>query len=288
MNFQNIISHIASEDPEFYERTSDRRLAIRTFVKGAALTAVPFALGGLLKKAYGQSVSSDIIEVLNFALTLEFLEAEYYNKALLNAGGIGITGAALGAIQTISKHEDSHVTTLKDTIVASGGTPISKPAIDLTGGLGSPGGAGTGPFKAALVDNYDLFLALAQTFEDTGVRAYKGQAANIMSNNAILTAALQIHSVEARHAAHIRTMRSARTALVDGTVKPWITLNKSGIAGGALNAAINMSYVREENVLQGGIDITSLGFSAEAASESFDEPLTAAEVVLIVKPFVAM
>jgi hypothetical protein len=48
---------------------------------------------------------------------------------------------------------------------------------------------------------------LAQAFEDTGVRAYKGQAGNVMSNKTVLQAALQIHSVEARHASQVRRMR---------------------------------------------------------------------------------
>ena len=49
-------------------------------------------------------------------------------------------------------------------------------------------------------------MVLAQAFEDTGVRAYKGQAGNLISNSAYLTAALQIHSVEARHASYIRDL----------------------------------------------------------------------------------
>ena len=285
MNLQNIISNIAAEDPEFYERTSDRRSTIRTFMKGAALTAVPFALGGLLKKAYGQAVSADIIGVLNFALTLEYLEAEFYNTAIGNASGIGIPqGAALTAINVIAAHENAHVAFLKTAIAGAGGTPAAKPTFDLTGGVGT--NVGNGPFKAALQSDYNLFLAQAQVFEDTGVRAYKGGAPVLIPNNAILTAALQIHSVEARHAAHIRYMRARTTSpLVDGTVKSWITGNKSGINGGALNPAINKSYAGEEITTQAGVNIA--GFvSSDSASESFDEPLTVAQVLDIVKIFI--
>ena len=52
--------------------------------------------------------------------------------------------------------------------------------------------------------NFDTYLTLSQTFEDLGVAAYKGQAGNLISNDAILQTALQIHSVEARHAAIVR------------------------------------------------------------------------------------
>ena len=57
---------------------------------------------------------------------------------------------------------------------------------------------------ADVFSNFKTFLALSQTFEDLGVAAYKGQAGNLMGYGAILTAALQIHSVEARHAAEVR------------------------------------------------------------------------------------
>jgi hypothetical protein len=129
--------------------------------------------------------------------------------------------------------------------------------------------------------NYDTYLAIAQTFEDTGVRAYKGQAGNVKSNRTVLTAALNIHSVEARHASHIRQMRFARGAT---TTKPWIT----GKDTGGIGAAVQASYNGEDNVTQANIGITNINgqaISANAATEAFDEPLTAAEVTTIVTPF---
>jgi hypothetical protein len=158
------------------------------------------------------------------------------------------------------------------------------PTFDFTAGSGS----GTGPL-AGVFSNYNLFLAVAQTFEDTGVRAYKGQAANLMSSNAILRAALQIHSVEARHAAHVREMRSRRPndplVVNNPMLKPWITLNKSGINSPLVQA----SYNGEEQTVQAGIENTGInGFniSREAASEAYDEPLTKAQVLAIVDPFI--
>jgi hypothetical protein len=163
-----------------------------------------------------------------------------------------------------------------------GGTPVPKPTFDYTAGNGS----GTGPF-AGVFSNYSLFLAVSQTFEDTGVRAYKGQAANLISSNEVLRAALRIHSVEARHAAHVREIRSRRTGdpLVAGVPKPWISLNQSNIA----SAAVQPSYNGEENTVQAGVQITGInGFSitAEDASEAFDEPLTKEQVLMIVAPFI--
>jgi hypothetical protein len=117
-----------------------------------------------------------------------------------------------------------------------------------------------------------------------------------MSNNDVLTAALQIHSVEARHAAKLRQMRRVLAApnLVPAgtTLQPWITLAQSGIDTGnaGANAAIQKSYAGEEVTTQGGVNIvmTSGGISiaANEASEAFDEPLTMAQVLDIVDPFI--
>ena len=299
MNMQNIISEIEKQDPEFLDRVDSRRNAMKGFGNFAgkvALASIPLALGSMFKKAYGTPTGPKdaITDVLNFALTLEYLEAEFYNNALA-APGLTATliGAARGAIQTISAHENAHVTFLKAAITASGGTPVAKPTFDFTAGsyMGGPG-TGNGLFSGANSPfvNYPVFLAMAQTFEDTGVRAYKGQAPTLIPNNDVLTAALQIHSVEARHASHLRQMRKANGVAVPAgvNVKPWITLNQSGIDA-PFAAAVQGSYNGEEITTQANVNIVNIGgqtISASAASEAFDEPLTTAQVLAIVDPFI--
>lgn len=273
MNLYNVIEQIEKVDPEVYDRLDGRRAAIKKFSSYAgklALLSVPFAFGSMFKKAYGQSASG-ILDVLNYALTLEYLEAEFYTKGAAAAGLIP-SGPATGAITTIRDHENAHVQFLKTAITASGGTPVAKPNFDFTAG---------GNFNDVFT-NYDTFLAIAQAFEDTGVRAYKGQAGALISNNDVLTAALNIHSVEARHASHIRQMRKARGA----NVKPWIT-NKDR---GGLPAATQAIYDGEDNATQGGVPITNINgmsISMEDATEAFDEPLTKDQVLAIVGPFLA-
>ena len=276
MNLQNILNSLHEADPEFYDRTSERRSVIKNVGRVAALTALPLAFGSLLKKAYGKT--NDLItDTLNFALTLEFLEAEFYTMAVASAGLIP-AGAPMGAITTIRDHENAHVAFLKQAITSSGGTPVAKPTFDFTAGNGT----NNGPF-AGVFSNYQLFLAVAQAFEDTGVRAYKGQAGNLMGNDAVLTAALQIHSVEARHASHIRQMRKAvGGSLVTGNPKPWITGKESNIN----SAAVQPIYDGEEVTTQAGVNIVAGNITAAAASESFDEPLTMAQVLAIVDPFI--
>jgi hypothetical protein len=279
MNIHHIITEVEKVDPEIYDRLSPRRKVIQRFANlggKLALAAVPLALGGLFSKAYGRGTTGTVLDVLQYALKLEYLEAEFYTKAVMS--GIVPAGAPTGAYTTIRDHENAHVAFLKTAITASGATPVAKPTFDFSAGNGS----GNGPFKDVFT-NYGLLLAVAQTFEDTGVRAYKGRAAELISNNDVLTAALQIHSVEARHAAHIRYMR--RNFLSNTTIKPWIT----GKDTGAIGAAVQASYNGEDLTTQATIDIVNIngtGISVNAATEAFDEPLSEAAVLAIVDPFI--
>ncbi len=276
MNINQLITNIEEIDPEIYERLDSRRSAVRQFAKVGgriALTAVPFMLGGMFKKAYaGSTTMPSIVDVLNFALTLEYLEAEFYDTGLASRGLIPM-GTPNLAMREIRKHERAHVNFLTSTIMSLGGTPVAKPTFDFTAG---------GTFPTVFSD-YDTFLAVSQTFEDTGVRAYKGQAGNLISNNDVLTAALQIHSVEARHASHVRQMRSDRT--MDEMIRPWITGNSTS----GIGAGVQASYEGEQNTNQLGVEIVGInGFdiSMDDATEAFDEYLTMDQVLMIVGPFI--
>ena len=124
-------------------------------------------------------------------------------------------------------------------------------------------------------NDYVTFLKVALGFEDTGVRAYKGQAPALLGNQVVLTAALSIHAVEARHASAIRQLRFNLGQST--TTTPWITStatvgNDTGIA------AVTDNYRGEENVVQGGVDLTALA-SVKVVTASFDEPLAKADVL---------
>lgn len=277
MNILNILDEIEKVDAEVYERLNPRRKAMKEFFNfgtKVAAASIPFAIGSMFKTAYGQTTAS-VEQVFQYALTLEYLEAEFYTKAVAAAGLIP-AGASVTAITTVRDHENMHVAFLRTALTGLGKTPVSKPTFDFSAGNGS----GTGPF-ATVFTNYDIFLAVAQVFEDTGVRAYKGQAPNLLRQGALLTAALNIHSVEGRHAAKIRQMRQARGA----NVKPWITGKDNGIG----LSVVQPSYDGEDLDTQAGIRITGINgqaISFNAATESFDEPLTMAQVLAIVDPFI--
>ncbi|MGI4729727.1 MAG: ferritin-like domain-containing protein [Janthinobacterium lividum] len=284
MDLLNIIEEIEKVDPEFQDKISPRRAAIKnitSFGSKVAVASMPFALGSLFKKAYAQQSTTSIVGVLNYALQLEFLESNFYNAGLTSASfatmKAGLSATELAGLTLIQTDENNHVKFLQGVITSLGGTPVSFTAanFDFTA-------MGTFP---TVYTSSDTWLAVAETFEDTGVRAYKGQAPALLRNKTVLTAALDIHSVEARHASHLRMMRRTRGA----TIKPWITgANDTGIA------AVAASYAGEDNVMQGGVDV-STGLAAynaiagtaavTAATQAFDEPLDMTTVVNIVTPF---
>ncbi|WP_192823469.1 ferritin-like domain-containing protein [Rufibacter sp. LB8] len=280
MNIFNLITEIEKVDPEVYDRLDPRRAVFKHFAgfgKKLAATAVPLALGSMFNKAYAQTGSNAaIVEVLNFALTLEYLESEFYKQAAAASIAVGAPAAAQGAIALIRDHEAQHVAFLRTTISSLQGTPVTFTAasFDFTA---------RGAF-ADVFTNYGTMLAVAQAFEDTGVRAYKGQAGNLVSNNTVLQAALQIHSVEARHAAHIRRMRRDTPSIM-ASVKPWITLkDRAGLPAGT-----QLVYDGEELTTQATVPIAGtfngITIDANAASEAFDEPMSKETVLQIVTPF---
>jgi hypothetical protein len=276
MNIVNILEEIEKVDGEIYERLSPRRSAMKDFYsmgKKIALAAAPLALGSMFTKAYGQTLPTAIVNTLNFALSLEYLEYHFYNHALVAAPGLIPTGAPLAAITTIRDHELAHVNLLKGALGTAARTEITYAMTDFTA---------SGTF-ADVYTNYLTFLKVALGFEDTGVRAYKGQA-TVLKGNAVLTTALQIHSVEARHASHIRQMLAANGA----ALKPWISLGAGGVANDTGITAVDAVYAGENLETQASVMITGINGTAvtkAAAVECFDEPLDGASVAVIANLF---
>tara|TARA_R100000935_G_scaffold22211_1_gene40964 strand:- start:107 stop:922 length:816 start_codon:yes stop_codon:yes gene_type:complete len=269
----NIIKFLEDlSDNQLLETKGSRRDSLNQITnvgKNFALASIPFALAATSKKtaAATMSMSSAMFQasptdILNFALTLEYLERDFYEMGMDTAGLIPPEDRDVFGL--ILRHEESHVEFL---VNALGGNAIEKPVFDFSGG---PAGLSLDTFS-----NYQTFLALSQGFEDTGVRAYKGQAGALIDNDVLLEYALQIHSVEARHASQVRRMRGE---------KGWITFNNN-----TLPAAFSGIYVREQNTIQGGVNLSGMfsEYGGDAAvTEAFDEPLTMAEVNAIAGVFI--
>jgi rubrerythrin len=141
------------------------------------------AAGSSAAKSTSAGVKGDLA-IVNYALTLEYVEADFYAKAA--ASGL-FKGSDLDTIKKIGDTEQQHVDALTATVKKLGGTPAAKPKTKFP------------------LDNAMSVLTLAATVENLGAAAYLGQAANIQSKE-ILGAALSIHSVEARHAAALNVL----------------------------------------------------------------------------------
>lgn len=156
----------------------------RNFLKGAALVGVGatfVAWTATDARAFAQGSATDL-EILNYALTLEYLEAEFYTQGI--AGGV-LSGRDLELVTPIRDHEQAHVTALTDTVTSLGGTPAEMPMF---------------MFPEGTFTDRDMFLTAASMFEELGVTAYHGQVPLIESAE-ILGAAAAIAGVESRHAA---------------------------------------------------------------------------------------
>lgn len=277
MNFLNILTEIEKADAEIYDRINPRRAAMKEFFnvgKKVAVASVPFAIGSMFQKAYGQSASPAVINALNYALAIEHFSVAFYTRGVAEAAfGTGATGAAdKAAIEIILNHEKGHVKFLQDSITAAGGKPVAAQAsYDFTGK-----GEFTSPFK-----NLRSFLQIAQGLEDTGLRATKGVSGDLLGSP-YLAGALNMHAVEARHSAKIRLIRLSRGYSL--TLQPWISLNDETDErlGGPF-------YAGEQVVTQSGVTITGINgnsaIDAARASEAFDEPLAKGDVSALLADF---
>jgi len=174
-----------------------RALEVQGITRGSFILRSALAVGTVygtgaispyVQHAFAQRNQGDV-EVLNFALTLELLEAAFYERALR----LELSAPVREMAQTFGKHEREHVTALKETIDSLGGKPDEAPSFSFP------------------IRNERSFLALAQELEETGVSAYNGAAGQIRSPE-VLAAAGQIVQIEARHAAAIRSARGQAPA----------------------------------------------------------------------------
>jgi hypothetical protein len=138
------------------------------------------------------------VEILNFALTLEYLESAFYNE---KGKQVGLSGQAKTYASDFGGQEAEHVAALSAAVKQLGGTPVAKPTFVFP------------------VSNPSSFLALASTLENTGVGAYNGAAPKISSKQ-VLAEAGSIVQIEARHAAAINLLINKTPTPNGGFDKP--------------------------------------------------------------------
>lgn len=258
-------------DPEIVERVSSRRDALLDFGRWgskAALASVPLAFAAMASKAFAQAAPpAEVVNILKFALTLERLEASFYVQGVGSA--ISFPAGVRQVFAIIRDHEIAHVELLEGALTGAGASLADVPNMfDFTAG---------GMFPNVFSD-YATFVTLATAFEDTGVRAYKGQAPALIEFDDLLTTALRIHSVEARHASKVRRLAASYAK------QGWIPFTQPDAP-----AAVAAVYQGEGETTQLGVNVPQVagsGVTAEDVTEAFDEPLTMQQVLAIVDPFI--
>jgi hypothetical protein len=155
-------------------------------LRGALAAGSVYGLSAVtpfVSQALAQTGAGDA-EILNFALTLEYLESDFYN---VKGKELALSGTAKSYAKLFGEEEQDHVMALTAAIKQLGGTPVAKPTFVFP------------------VSSESTFLALASVLENTGVGAYNGAAPSLKSKQ-LLTAAGSIVQIEARHAAAINLL----------------------------------------------------------------------------------
>lgn len=289
MNILKLLADLAATNPASYEHTSPRRAALielRRLGGKTLAAALPLGLAALPATARDTRTKLD---VLLLALQLERLQNALYTRVLSTstpASFFPTDPTFRASIATMQRHQQQHIAQYTTLITASGGLVPAMPNYDFTG---ARNGSQSALFPAVF-SNFDEFLRLAQLVEDAGVRAYKGQVQFLISDNAILQTAIQVHATEARHAARIRTMRRQRGV----AIKPWPSPTEPSItttgrtevvyAGEHLTTQVLPNFVtvpfQTLPIGYPGTDILTRG-----VPEAFDEPLTAEQALSFVEQF---
>ncbi len=271
---------------EVLAKSTNRRSLLR---KLATATAAVTAAAKFSGSAEAQTAAPSAVDVLQFALNLEYLEAEFYclgafGKTIDKQFGVGITGSGVagptttpftnliaigspvsfsqgvfGTIQAITADEVNHVILLRSALTAAGPGPVAKPAINLDANY---------PLGIS-ISSQAGFLIHARIFEDIGVSAYGG-AAQFLAGTPYLTTAARILAVEGEHVGNLREQiarlgipTSAAPIDAADVLPPQSTnvnfaLNTSSYA--SANGAVNF-FTTNSVIAPGGASITGNGLT---------------------------
>jgi hypothetical protein len=155
-------------------------------LRGALAAGAVYGVGAVtpfVSQALAETGGGDV-EILNFALTLEYLESDFYN---VKGREVGLSGTAKSYATMFGEQEADHVKALTSAIKSLGGKPVAKPMF------------------AIPASSQSSFLSLASVLENTGVSAYNGAAPSLQSKE-VLASAGSIVQIEARHAAAINLL----------------------------------------------------------------------------------
>lgn len=180
-------------------------------LKGALATGAAYGVSAVTPFVGTALAAGSDVDILNFALTLEYLETDFYKTM---GPKVGLSGQAKSLAMSFGEEEAEHVAALTKAIKGAGGKPVKKPTFVFP------------------VKNQASFLKLAYTLENTGVGAYNGAGPSLRSK-ALLAAAGSIVQIEARHAASIAVLTGAKIT-PDGAFDKPLTKKQVLAAAGPL------------------------------------------------------
>jgi hypothetical protein len=195
-----------------------RSHALRAALGGGEAVGIGGLVGRWTRPAVtaGQDPGSHDVEILNFALTLEYLEAAFYDEALSKAG---LSGDVKKMAQEFGDHEKQHVDALTGAIKKAGGKPVKAPGVQFP------------------LSDEKSFIKLAVTFEDTGVSAYNG-AAPMISNKDVLAAAGSI-AIKLTRISRASGVEPISTAASSAATRALLALAGSAFAAATLPTSMS-------------------------------------------------
>jgi hypothetical protein len=235
------------------------------FLTALGIGAIPVALAALSNSASAQT-TTDLKDALQLCLLIAQLQADFHLKAASSSGFL--PAADLSPMSGIRVQDGGQVQVIGSLISSNPDTPADQPVVDYTA-------KGAFPGFAFSTGQYATYQIIAQGLEDLGVRAMKGQVARMTANTSAMSQMATLASVQGRHAAEVRRIRGK---------KPWVTLNSRD----DLPAFFQPVYDGEELTVHNGFDSSALAAAnggANPVSEAFDEPLTKAQAMVIIQPF---
>lgn len=285
MKLISLLDHLAAAPTA---ASDTPRRALLQQLGRVAVAALPLGLGATLPAAAGTKDTS--YDAALQLLLLERLQAAFYTRALAVTGLI--PAAQVADFQRIQQHQTLHVALLTQSLQNAGGIVPPVPAFDFSGQHGATANPVLFP---NVLSNYDDFLALAQQLEDLSVRMYKTQVLNIVDDPQLSKAVLRIHSVEAEHSAHVRSLRRGRGV----AVKNWPSTTDAAIVRPAGAQALTTAATGgEDNLTQyksSGVPVPFTDFlnvfkltfvSDTSLAEAFDEPVSTAAAQAALNLFV--
>jgi hypothetical protein len=269
MKLTDILKEIESIQPETFDNATGRRDILKNLGMKVAAFATPFAAVSLLSNKAAAKTTDILAEAIVFALNISYMQSALYAKAIAQTGLI--PDALVEDFKKIQVDKSQHIAYWVYQLTTTGNAVPPVPSYDFTAKNALP---------KAMTD-FGTFLTVAHAIEDAGVRMYLTAVQMLLTNKAFRTDAVNMATTNARHAAYVRMQR--RNLGID--MMPWVV----GTEPNSIVGEIKKAYQNEDNTTQlkiNTVGINGFAISFNAATSSFDEPMSDADAKIFMTPFI--